>query len=606
MNSFSLRSISWWVLLLGLFCLGLVVRTELSTMYSFGFDQVQMVMHGQSIAEGDLELIGPRAGPTQFFTGPLPYYLMAIGWLVMRSPYAQVVYVGSVFALTYVACAWLLSQYQISKKITFIALTLFSVSPFLVALERNAWNPNLLFLAAALSLWPLLLRTPGSKVKWWEWLTVFAGGVLGYQAHFSGTLLPILVFVTACAQAGYLRHAGHSVRLLPWVVGWVASSVFGLALSLTPTILFDLRNQWLNAKGIWLFLTTTSPVMAEVLPLPQRIPNILLVMWELTGRLWLNGNMLELCILLGCLAWVGWWQSASHTRWGIGVVLVTTWAILSGYHGGTPEYYFLLLSPVWVWMWGELGRVLWRRLQFLSDFYINMRRLAPTFAAVTMFSFFFYLSFVNRAESKAAPGMRLSHQLEAAARTRQLIAKDGPHELVYDLESVDQYGLKYLLQDVESSPSANRRIHFLSPFDEEDNLAERFGPLAVWQTPIWDDTRHYVKLRSIIIETPPVIQLLESFDDASFPGADQHLIITRNSQVVGELYIYEDQGLNPATKEFLTSLTPEHPSDWTSGNWEGKEFQILNTHQTYFVALFTALPPSVTQGEILSELQFVE
>lgn len=606
MNSFSLKTISWWVLVVGLFCLGLVVRTELPGMYSFGFDQVQMVQHGQSIAQGDLELIGPRAGPTQFFTGPLPYYLMAVGWLVMQSPYAQVVYIGGVFAMTFVASAWLVTRYQVSPKIAFIALTLLSVSPFLVALERNAWNPNLLFLAAALSLWPLLLRTPGTPIKWWELLTVFIGGVLGYQAHFSGTLLPILVFVVAVAQGISQRRTGHRVGLPGWVSRWAASSVFGLLISLLPTVLFDLRNQFLNAKGVWLFLTTPSPVMTEVLPLPQRIPNILLVMWELTGRLWLNGNMLELCILLGCLAWVGWWQSASHTRWGIGAALIATWVILSGYHGGTPEYYFLLLSPVWVYMWAELGRVLWRRLQFLSDFYIHWRRLAPTFAAVTMFSFFFYLSFVNRAESKSAAGMRLSHQLEAAEHTRQLLAKDGRHELVYDLEPVDQYGMKYLLQDVTSAPDAHRRIHFISPFDEHDNLAERFGPLAVWQTPVWDDARHYLKLRSIMIDTPPAIQLLESFDKAVFPGADRHLIVTWNSYVVGELYIYEDQGLNPATKEFLTSLTPTHPSDWTAGTWEGNEFQILNTHQTYFVIRFTALPAGITPGEILGQLQFVE
>ncbi len=224
----SKRSSSFWIVLF--FTLGLALRLLEARYSSLGFDQVQILENVSHILSGDLTLIGPRTGPAQMFTGPLIYYLTVpfyalFGiWSVAVVPIFIAGFTGFVL--------WFLSRKYLDGQNSLLLLYLLAASPFLVHLDSIFWNPNLSLLAFSLVFFALL----SEKSKKIDYILIFIGSFLGYQAHFSGLLTSLLVLVVT------IKFRRHCLCFL--------SSVLGLFLSLVPTILFDMRNGWLNLNGL--------------------------------------------------------------------------------------------------------------------------------------------------------------------------------------------------------------------------------------------------------------------------------------------------------------------------------------------------------------------
>jgi len=206
----------------------------------FGFDQVQILTNAEQIIAGKLTLIGPRTGPADTFTGPAIYYLTAIS-LLLVSPTQAVILLPLLLSAATGLIIYYLSKCYLGKKTASVATAIWAISPILLNLDRIFWNPNLSLMAFALVVIPLF---SSKKVQKIDLYLIALGSFLAYQAHFSAFLLIPAVLLTIL------------INKRPKII--FLASLSGLAISLLPTLLFDLRHNFLNIKGIWDFINHES------------------------------------------------------------------------------------------------------------------------------------------------------------------------------------------------------------------------------------------------------------------------------------------------------------------------------------------------------------
>lgn len=257
---------------------GLLLRAYQPLNTPFAFDQVQIAQAADEIRAGDLTFIGPRTGPAAMFTGPLIYYVAAGFAMILLTPQA-VVAAALFFALLTGAFIGWLSTIYLGKKTGLIFTVLWAFSPFIIGLYKIAWNPNIMILAAALIFLPLLRE---SRLNWKDSLFILGGAFLGYQAHFSGFLLiPLLVLSLL------IRYLWRVDSLLRICLNVVIAGV-GLVTSMLPTLLFDYRNDWLNARGFLSLLQNRDQVSDY--QIVSRMIEKLLIVLETAGKIVLGST----------------------------------------------------------------------------------------------------------------------------------------------------------------------------------------------------------------------------------------------------------------------------------------------------------------------------
>lgn len=220
-----------------LLVVGLLLRVSAIQNWGFGFDQVQIFESASSIAHGDFTFIGPRTGPASLFTGPLIYYVTSI-FVTLRFGYYSLVAVTLLSAVLTGYMLHLLVGKYVGAAYAVPTVFLWVFSVFCIRMDQVTWNPNLTLLASSLIFFPTVFVATDKKLQLRDLLLVSFGGFLSYQAHFSGFLL---VPMALLAMLG--KNKKDSLALL-------CSVVFGLIISLIPTLLFDYRNGWLNATGL--------------------------------------------------------------------------------------------------------------------------------------------------------------------------------------------------------------------------------------------------------------------------------------------------------------------------------------------------------------------
>jgi hypothetical protein len=246
--------------------------------FSFGFDQAQILDHAHNILDADISLIGPRTGPANMFTGPLIYYLSAPIVLLLGDAKAVAV-VPLLLSLVTGIVLYLVTKRYLDTQAAAMAITIWAFSPFLVSLDRTFWNPNLMLLATVFMFVPLLK----DKTTWLTYVLLFGGSFLSYQAHFSGFLLVALSLA--------------SVFLLRKPKKLSAPIIAGLGISLVPTLIFDLRNNFLNARGLLSLFAEKHE--SSVVAVVSDIVHNFFVIAETLGKLFIYGNSTPTIVVIG-------------------------------------------------------------------------------------------------------------------------------------------------------------------------------------------------------------------------------------------------------------------------------------------------------------------
>lgn len=414
--------------------------------YPFRFDQVQIMEASDRILSGDLTLIGPRTGPAEMFTGPLIYYLNAISLFFINSIQALVLTTNVIYLITGLSLILVAPRY-ISHRQTLIFIGIWTLSPWFVSLDRIPWNPNLSFLAGSLTLLPLLGRT---QLKQIDLVLIFVGTFLGYQAHFSGFILPVLVWV------GLLVRKEKSIK------NWL-TPILGLTASLLPTILFDLRHNWLNSKGLIQLLSQQSSGLSDKY---VAIFNSLTQLVEIFGLIWLQNFERSLVIGLGLiLVLLLLIISRRNKQPDQARKIVVFWLliftfVLGLYSGNVPPYYYLIVTPA----------VLYLQSGIILEAISRHKFVAP----VLVITLFIWFGYQNYRQNYFDQPNSLATTLAADKLVTEL-SRDYPvGQIEYQMEHVFSEGLRYQLSKLSLSDDGWKYI-FVFPYQSDEAEAYRYG-----------------------------------------------------------------------------------------------------------------------------------
>ncbi|MCA9368696.1 hypothetical protein KC721_00210, partial [Candidatus Woesebacteria bacterium] len=274
------------IILILIVAVGLFLRAYKFGYYPLGFDNLQIITSAEKIVEGDLVFLGPRTGPAEMFTGPLIYYVAAPFLFLGFSHYTAIFVPLFLALLTGITLAWLT---KVVEREQHLILALWAFSPLLIPMDRILWNPNLTVLASSLTFFPLLALERKYRYQLFgkhiptEFL-LFVGAFLGYQAHFSGLILAPL----ACIYLVVRRYKNV----------WLYGALFvGFLASLLPTVLFDIKNNYLNTRGLLSLLEGKTGF--GLVGFFTTLLHAMQISLENLGGVLLEGNSLELILIAG-------------------------------------------------------------------------------------------------------------------------------------------------------------------------------------------------------------------------------------------------------------------------------------------------------------------
>ncbi len=493
--------------------------------YPFGFDQIQIAQNANQIASGNLTLIGPRTGPADMFTGPLIYYLAGPFSLIVGPAYSTVAVALFISFLTGLTLFGLARKY-LSPKINATILTLWALSPLLVKYDRVPWNPNLMFLASALTFIPFLKT---KKLDWIDSLIIAAGVFLGYQAHFSG------LFLLPLAGLGILLKRRFKLIITP---------VIGFGLSLAPTILFDLRNDWLNLNGFIQLVSNKDKVATY--SIVQRLIQNMYIIIETTGKIFFQDTQLSLILSAGTTIWLIFlWQfflrlKEKEKSWAslFQVIFSLLWITLTGttmalYRGNNPEYYFFVTLPALLFV---IAQVL-------------VKTQVKLWTIILFLGFF---SSLQTASLSKDLGLTIGSQYQVIKKIHQIDQSHPIGELVYDMEAVETLGLKYLLsQDPLSLSKPGEKVHIIHPNPElpyfDYNIA---GSIGLWIDPRKNPNITYFTQDEFIIGLPLGWHFYKPTQASKSDLSEIYLIADSNHKTIRSLVLVTKEQLKKSKLTF--------------------------------------------------------
>lgn len=182
------------VLLVGIF----VRAYHFGDWLRFNADQARdaIVVHDAATGNGELPLLGPKAGGTAFKLGPIFYYEQLLSVKIFGYSPEKYAYPDLFFSVLTILILFILSRRLFGDGIAISVAAVCSVSFFMVRYGRFAWNPNstsffvMLFLLAAY----FILESRGKKIVWPVLLGVAVG--IGIQLHtFLLLVLPTITIL---------------------------------------------------------------------------------------------------------------------------------------------------------------------------------------------------------------------------------------------------------------------------------------------------------------------------------------------------------------------------------------------------------------------------
>lgn len=472
----------------------------------FGFDQVQILENAQQILSGDLTLIGPRTGPANMFTGPLIYYLGApLVWIV--GDVTTVWLLPVLLAFSTGLALYLTVRTYVSHRHALLVLMIWAFSPFLISLDRVLWNPNITVLASVLLFFPLLptktLHTHSPKLRA---LVLFVGAFLAYQAHFAGLLLILLALVSICC----VFRATRQTVFYSMVV------LSGLLISVGSLVLFDLRNDWLNARGFVALLTAEGET--KLITLLRDFGNNIFILAETTGKLFAHSSSLPLLLSIGMLVLLGtlmWLRKLKSAQFAVHWLVLIAGAF-AFYARSKPEYYFLIAIPALLYLSTEL-----------------LTRLHKQALGIVLCLFLVTSTLFNVTQYAQSTGLTLGNQLKVRAH----LADKSVASVVYDMPYGSDTGLTYLLRNLKFN-NEGQVFHIAYPNDLEFSGVKRIASIGIWADRRPAD-KNSVMQRSYFITTNPDLLLLQNLYPKQDQAADEYVLL-QNDRTVGTLAVVKD------------------------------------------------------------------
>lgn len=209
----------------------------------FTYDQARDALFiKRIIVEHKFRLIGTQSSIPGLYTPPFYYYLMTpFLWLFGLNPvgldYATALFGTATAVLLYMVLLKLGCGKIISLGIT----ALFAFQPEIVFQSRYAWNPNTTPFFMLLSTYFLVKILKDDNKPLWYLILFFSLGAM-INLHYSGAVFSL-------AMVFLLLLNRKSINKRYFILG-----VAVLFLLLSPLLIFDLRHDFVNARGLLNYL----------------------------------------------------------------------------------------------------------------------------------------------------------------------------------------------------------------------------------------------------------------------------------------------------------------------------------------------------------------
>lgn len=218
--------------------------------YNFPFttDQARDMLDLRNIVVGiNPTLVGPTTSINGVFLGPGYYYFNVIPFFLGQGDPSYLVYWNILFYLI-AAIILLAVHYKREVSFGFFASIIFIMAPGLFQPTRYFWNANsmpyvALFYFVVLS---LFLLQPSAKKSFLVGL--LAGVGMQFEAAFGVLLLPFALLASAFKKTGWKN---------------TVFQVLGFGLTLTPQILFDIKNNFAMTRLFIAEVTGHGAVLGE-------------------------------------------------------------------------------------------------------------------------------------------------------------------------------------------------------------------------------------------------------------------------------------------------------------------------------------------------------
>jgi hypothetical protein len=502
--------------IVSIFILALLLRVYNYNNYPLGFDQVQILENAEKIKSGDFTLVGPRTGPADMFTGPLIYYVCALLLVIIPSPW--VIVATSVFLafLTGIFLYLLLRRYVKQEKLFIVYFSIWALSPYIIYLDRIPWNPNLSFLSSILVFFPLLKIAKEKSFELVDCVLISLGIFLGYQAHFSGLLLFPLSIISALM---FLKFTQKSVLL-------ILSSCLGFLSTLLPTIIFDLRNNFPNLKGLIFFFDDKVDPDKTVL-LIRLLTNLLTTVLHF-GEFLMRGNISITLTFLSLFFFLGYvYMQVKQGRIKDSVnkfllIWLLSFPLLYVFYlGNIPEYYYLA--------------------QFPAVIYILANFISENFSRETTYVFILGTIFLAASNVQAyayRDGLTIENQILASNRIKAIAANAGVKEIIYDMGIVDHLGLEYLLKNIKFN-DRGESVHVIFPYKKDSFKSYVFNNLAIWIDPRKPELNNLFTDEYIISSTKEYQILRDEYRNTGFHTDINYKIFQKEGyEHVGDIMIF--------------------------------------------------------------------
>lgn len=216
--------------------------------YLFGYDQGEHLLQAKKIIfDKRPVLIGAEVGGQRgFFQGPGWYYLLAFSIMFSNGdPFAAMILMF-LLGIGTVLFAFYLVRKIFNEKTAFVVALLIAISPLIIIQSRFIWPP---FPVSFLTVFLLffLFKVLQKKQMYLPFLSFTLGLITHFETAAAATLFMNLLFFSPILLLKKLV----SFRIL-------ILSVITLLITQLPLIIFDIRHDFLNLKGILSILVSST------------------------------------------------------------------------------------------------------------------------------------------------------------------------------------------------------------------------------------------------------------------------------------------------------------------------------------------------------------
>jgi len=241
-----------WMLIIAIILFGIFLRSyEFSNWLHFELDQsrdAKVIDLAVKEGPGYLPLLGPRAGGTFLRLGPVFYYMEYLSALVFGDTPAGIAMVVLLFAIASIPLFYFLCREYFNQKISLFLTAVFTLSFYLIAYSRFAWNPNTVPFFTILIFLSMIKVSNSDEKRKDIWAYILAASLaMTFQLHFLFMLASGMFFII------FFAISRPKLKIKTWAI---CAAIF-LLINL-PMIINDIKTGGKNFQEFFGAVTSKS------------------------------------------------------------------------------------------------------------------------------------------------------------------------------------------------------------------------------------------------------------------------------------------------------------------------------------------------------------